>query len=376
MSTSSLFAQLNQSINANPLNKEYNFGVEGQPASAMDTVNPMLRNAVQGGVSAFGGNMAPVQTSQEKAAEKQALHRKELSRQASALGLHDLAKSIATGDIDNKSALGAIQKHKDAEAEKAASQLAHDRAVEMAQDATNARITEKSLEREQEVADRKEDRAFQVEDAKTEADRLAEKREYQTVGGRVFLLDGNGKKLQDLGMSEDAIAKADKVNQEQALNTVEYQNTTDQANIALNSLDQLKQIVDEEGMDSTTSIIGSIYKGGSAGDVVTAFKDIKAKMGAAALALAKSGGNGSSGYGSLSESEMVLLQDSIAALEPGISDAAMARATETIRHHFNLAKKRVSERNVINGKGDLVDGYGKASEDSAGGDLDAALGRY
>ena len=108
MSTSSLFAQLNQSINANPLNKEYNFGVEGQPASAMDTVNPMLRNAVQSGVSAFGGNMAPVQTSQEKAAIAKQKALESIAARAASAGMEDLSKDVINGVITPEDAAKSI----------------------------------------------------------------------------------------------------------------------------------------------------------------------------------------------------------------------------------------------------------------------------
>jgi len=172
MSTSSLFAQLNQAINANPLNKDYNFGVEGQPASAMDTVNPMLRGVAQAGVSAFGGDMAPVQTSQEKVAARKADHREVLAKQAASLGLHDLAKSIVTGDVDNKEALDAMQKHKDAKAEKAAVELENKRTKEAARLLAVAKV--KATEQEHKNAKEMEGIEHAHQMAQDAAERAAE----------------------------------------------------------------------------------------------------------------------------------------------------------------------------------------------------------
>lgn len=134
MSMDGLFSQLNDSILRDPLNKQYDFGVEGEPHSAMDNVDPRMKNVANGllgglGAMGVGGPQGPqpLRTSQEKVAKRKADHRDVLAKQAASLGLHDLAKGIVTGDIDNKDALAAIQAHKDAEAEKDATTLENER---------------------------------------------------------------------------------------------------------------------------------------------------------------------------------------------------------------------------------------------------------
>ena len=150
MAISSMFLQLNDSILSDPLNKEYDFGVEGEPHSRMDNIDPRMKsvaNGLLGGVGAATGRpVAPLQTSQEKVAARKADHRKVLAQQASSLGLDSLAQSILSGDMDNKDALDAIQAHKDAEAEKAAVDLEHKRDTESAKLIADAEVAKQAQE--------------------------------------------------------------------------------------------------------------------------------------------------------------------------------------------------------------------------------------
>tara|TARA_R110000803_G_scaffold209026_1_gene278173 strand:- start:761 stop:2206 length:1446 start_codon:yes stop_codon:yes gene_type:complete len=99
-----------------------------------------------------------------------------------------------------------------------------------------------------------------------------------------------------------------------------------------------------------TGYIGSFWKGSDAHTKELLVESIKANTGFNKLAeMRAASGDGSSGLGQIAVKELQLLQSTIAALDPNMSDTAMKTALKDIEKAYNAARKEYDK--VANAQG-------------------------
>ena len=177
---SGLFQMLNNNVSAHPLAQPQNTQVEGQPQRPMDNINPLLAMGARGVGGAMGANnTGRLDNSQQAQAKRQAQHRQVLAKQASDLGMVDLAKSIMSGDVPNEVAMKAImaQKQADAQSNAATDERVRAQKEKLRRESREDKIAR--LKREQYLADQERERVQYLSDEARErgytvADREAE----------------------------------------------------------------------------------------------------------------------------------------------------------------------------------------------------------
>jgi hypothetical protein len=298
---SGLFQMLNNSVSAHPLAQRQNTQVEGQPQRPMDNINPLLAMGARGLGGAVGANnTGRLDNSQQAQAKRQAQHRQVLAKQASDLGMVDLAKSIMTGDVPNETAMKAIMAQKQADAkanaDTNAANAAHKETLRKEKVASDLydkkredKLTDDATARTQELADARRKEAFETQ-------KLIEEHGY-----------------------EEGLKKAKEAKAKEAERVELGKTMKSAAEYAQNIKTDVKKL-EVELEEAWTGRLGQaaalINPAGDTGSAQFTLDQIKAKLTKSSMdAFRAQSSTGSTGFGALSEKELAVLQNQIANLD-------------------------------------------------------------
>lgn len=320
---SGLFQMLNNNVSAHPLAQRQNTQVEGQPQRPMDNINPLLAMGARGVGGAVGANnTGRLDNSQQAQAKRQEQHRQVLAKQASDLGMVDLAKSIMTGDVPNEVAMKAIMAQKQADAQANAdtnaAQAAHKEtlrkegvASDLYDQKREDKLTDDATKREQDLADARRREAHEIQ-------LLIEEHGYEE----------GLKKAKEAKVKKEERAELGKVMKAEA----EY------AQNIKTDVQKLKV----ELKDAYTGRLGQaasiINPAGDTGSAQFTLDQIKAKLTKSSMdSFRAQSSTGSTGFGALSEKELKVLQDQIANLSITMGDEKLEEQLDAITAKMDKA---------------------------------------
>ena len=339
-----LFAQLNNAISQNPLNKSFNFGVEGQPASPMDTVNPMLQGAVQKLGNAAGINDAQqLDTSQQKRAEQQKLFKETvLAGRARALGLEEVAEALESG--------GAIQdympqivKAEEAKQKAAVADLKHARELQKEERIYARDIAAKDLEWKRKIAlsgaEHKQD--LQRDYARWTRD--LQKRTMKNVGGEVAIFDGNMNRVGTAGITPEAWSAGEQAKKDAAESAeakhAALEDAAARAAETKHGIVVLKDMLSKSGGTGGANKIASYNPFSDDYDSSLMLEHVRSRMTFDVILWLKAMGNGNTGLGQISAPELELLKANINALDMGMAPEVFNRQLDDIYRFYDKARK-------------------------------------
>tara|TARA_R110002012_G_scaffold156209_3_gene317082 strand:- start:9523 stop:10548 length:1026 start_codon:yes stop_codon:yes gene_type:complete len=289
----------------------------------MDNINPLLAMGARGVGGAVGANnTGRLDNSQQAQAKRQEQHRQVLAKQASDLGMVDLAKSIMTGDVPNEVAMKAIMAQKQADAQANAdtnaAQAAHKEtlrkegvASDLYDQKREDKLTDDATKREQDLADARRREAHEIQ-------LLIEEHGYEE----------GLKKAKEAKVKKEERAELGKVMKAEA----EY------AQNIKTDVQKLKV----ELKDAYTGRLGQaasiINPAGDTGSAQFTLDQIKAKLTKSSMdSFRAQSSTGSTGFGALSEKELKVLQDQIANLSITMGDEKLEEQLDAITAKMDKA---------------------------------------
>ena len=313
---SSLFQMLNQNVSAHPLAQPQNTQVEGQPQRPMDNINPLLAMGARGVGGAMGANnTGRLDNSQQAQAKRQAQHRQVLAKQASDLGMADLAKSIMSGDVPNEVAMKAIMAQKQADAD---ANAATDERVRAHKEKLRGEAREDNIalrDRDWENEDAARDRAMELAD-----ERRKEAHELQ------LLIKEHGYE-EAIKIAEEAKVK----DEERAELAKAMKSSAEYAQNIKTDVEKLKVELRDAWTGRAGQAAAIINPAGDTGSAQFTLDQIKAKLTKSSMdAFRAQSSTGSTGFGALSEKELAVLQNQIANLDITMGDKKLEEQLNAI----------------------------------------------